>query len=147
MHKLIPPHLFLLCAASMPILDDMCPIYRVTLSYIRYAGISMFAAGLLLAYYVSKVFKKYDTEIHTFGKPTRMITEGFFKYSRNPIYVGFTASLIGLNLFMGSLSTLFPTCLFVVVTQYMYIPYEEKTIEKLFGTEYLNYKRKVRRWL
>ena len=82
------------------------------------------------------------------GKPTtRLITEGVFAYSRNPIYLGAILIFAGLGFLLNILwflTVLLPIIL--VVRQALVLP-EEEYLDGLFGEEYRAYKSGVRRWL
>jgi protein-S-isoprenylcysteine O-methyltransferase Ste14 len=63
------------------------------------------------------------------------------------MYVGFVALLMGCSILSGNLlSFLSPLFLFVILN-WMFIPYEEEKMENTFGGKYLDYKKRVRRWL
>ena len=79
--------------------------------------------------------------------PKKLVTSGFFKFSRNPTYLGMTLALFGEAIFLGSLVTFILPILFFVLINKTNIPVEEKNLEKKFGKKYLNYKKKVRRWI
>jgi len=96
---------------------------------------------------VRKLFDKTDTEIHTFKRPRKLVTSGLFKISRNPIYLGFTISLLGVWVLLGTILPIVGCLIFIIVTNKYYIPYEENAMEKIFGTAYIDYKSKVRRWI
>ncbi|MDF3029106.1 MAG: Isoprenylcysteine carboxyl methyltransferase family protein [Fluviicola sp.] len=90
----------------------------------------------------------FNTEIHTFKTPQKLVTHGLFKYSRNPIYLGFVIALFGVWILLsGNLFSLFGVMFFFLIANFGYIPYEEKQMETIFGQEYLAYKNKVRRWI
>lgn len=76
-----------------------------------------------------------------------MVTHGLFKYSRNPIYLGFSISLAGVIIVLGAISPIVVLVLFIAITNTWYIPFEEQNMEALFGEAYLNYKRTTRRWI
>ena len=88
-----------------------------------------------------------ETEINTFKPPKRLVTDGLFRYSRNPIYLGFTLALLGWAIVLGNLAALDGVLLFFLAAHFWYIPFEEKAMKKEFGTVYEQYKKQVRRWL
>ena len=96
---------------------------------------------------IGKRFRKVKTQIHTFKKPKKLVTDGLFQYSRNPIYLGFTMALLGIAFLLGSLTALIPVLFFFLVANFWYIPFEEKNMQMVFGQSYSFYSRKVRRWL
>jgi protein-S-isoprenylcysteine O-methyltransferase Ste14 len=63
------------------------------------------------------------------------------------MYVGFVIFVTGLSVLSGNILALLWPVFFFIVLDRMFIPYEEEKMENTFGPEYLEYKRKVRRWL
>jgi protein-S-isoprenylcysteine O-methyltransferase Ste14 len=112
----------------------------------NYIGLLFIVFGGLMVVSVGRQFKKVQTEIHTFKRPKKLVTTGWFRVSRNPIYLGFLLLLLGVWLFLGTLLPIIGCIMFVVITDLWYIPYEEKALEATLGQPYINYKSKVRRW-
>jgi protein-S-isoprenylcysteine O-methyltransferase Ste14 len=82
------------------------------------------------------------------GQPTRaMIDEGPYRLSRNPLYVGLLALYLGLGLLAPTVwgLLLFPAA--VVLVLWGAIRPEERFLHELFGASYVDYTRRVRRWL
>jgi protein-S-isoprenylcysteine O-methyltransferase Ste14 len=86
------------------------------------------------------------TNIVTFGEPTRLVADGWFRWSRNPMYLGFALLLTGVALALGGAVTFVPTALFVLAAEKVYIPFEERAMTRAFGDEYVRYAGQVRRW-
>jgi len=83
-----------------------------------------------------------------FHPPKKFIVRGPYKYIRNPMMLGVWLMLIGEALILHSLILLFFTiCLVIPVGVIFVIRYEEHDLEKRFGNEYLEYKKKTWRWL
>jgi protein-S-isoprenylcysteine O-methyltransferase Ste14 len=81
-------------------------------------------------------------------KPTtRIVSEGAFRYSRNPVYLSLTLLYIGMSLIIDSLWVLVMVVPALVLTQWGVIYREERYLEHKFGEEYRNYARSVRRWI
>ena len=77
----------------------------------------------------------------------RLVTEGAFQYSRNPIYLGGMVFFFGLAILLGSLvGFIFPAIIFMLV-HFLYIPNEEEELKTMFGEEYLDYLKRVRKWI
>ena len=85
--------------------------------------------------------KKMSTDANT------LIKSGPFKYSRNPIYLGFLLILIGLALVLGSFSGFLGGFFYFLIADLWSIPNEEQKLIQIFGESYLTYKRQVRKWL
>jgi protein-S-isoprenylcysteine O-methyltransferase Ste14 len=83
----------------------------------------------------------------TFDIPTILVTDGIYKYSRNPMYLGFALLTMGIWMLLGTLSAIFVAILFLILLDQYYIRYEEAVLQKKFGATYLEYKNRVRRWL
>lgn len=77
---------------------------------------------------------------------TRFVTEGIFKYSRNPAFLGFDLMYTGvLLIYLNPLNILFTG--FVIVMLHLQILQEERYLQQRFGEEYVAYKEKVSRYL
>jgi protein-S-isoprenylcysteine O-methyltransferase Ste14 len=90
--------------------------------------------------------KKYDTP-EKFQKTTYLIKKGAYKYSRNPMYLGSIIFLFGLSFVLGNLISFISPIFFFAIINWMFIPYEEEKMKDEIGTEYLEYMKKVRRWI
>ena len=103
--------------------------------------------GVILNFWSDSLFKKKKTTIKPGGKATYLIDFGPFKFSRNPIYLGMTLILLGVVFLFGSpVLFLFPFIFFLLMQQ-IFIPMEEKEMERSFGKNYVEYKKHVRRWI
>lgn len=81
--------------------------------------------------------------------PTRLVVAGFYRYVRNPMYVGFIAGWLGLWVVFGraSRNSLIGAALIFLCVHLFVILYEEPTLRGKFGAGYDEYRRHVRRWL
>jgi len=77
---------------------------------------------------------------------TELVAEGLFRYSRNPIYLGMILALLGVFLIAPTGATLLIFVLCYVLMQ-IQIRLEEEHLTRLHGQRYLDYKKKVRRWI
>lgn len=83
-----------------------------------------------------------------FIPPQRLVVVGFYRYVRNPMYVGFAAGWIGLWIVFGRASmTAIVVALAVALGVHLFVVfYEEPTLRDKFGADYEEYCRNVRRW-
>ena len=102
---------------------------------------------MLLDVWAASLFRESRTSLKLRGGVASLITDGPFGFSRNPIYLGIMMALLGLAIFLGSLMVFLYPVLFFILFQFVIIPLEERRMEEAFGEVYLEYKRKVRRWL
>ena len=80
--------------------------------------------------------------------PQRLVVTGFYRYVRNPMYLGFAAGWIGLWIVFGHANpVLIASVAIVVLGVHLFVVfYEEPTLRRKFGTDYEEYCRNVRRW-
>jgi protein-S-isoprenylcysteine O-methyltransferase Ste14 len=84
-----------------------------------------------------------------FDPPRRLVIHGLYRYTRNPMYVGMAAFLIGEALFLPVIARemwILLAVLAIAVNAFILL-YEEPTLRRLFGEDYADYCRHVRRWL
>jgi protein-S-isoprenylcysteine O-methyltransferase Ste14 len=110
-------------------------------------GLLLVAAGSGLSCYAAALFAAGDTTKNPSGEPAAFVVAPPYTVTRNPMYLGFTTILFGFATFFGSPAMLLAPIVFVVVIDQMIIPEEEKTMERLYGQQYRDYKNRVARWL
>jgi protein-S-isoprenylcysteine O-methyltransferase Ste14 len=76
-----------------------------------------------------------------------LVTNGVFRYSRNPMYVSLLCVLIGWAIWLGSMLNLFLIAGFVSYITIFQIKPEEEVLKTLFGEAYEQYCSNVRRWM
>jgi len=126
---------------SLLVKKKECPI---TIHDVKsYTGI-----GVVLNLWTDALFKQHKTTVKPCENPTHLAMSGPFRVSRHPMYFGTVAILLGIAIALGPLISLVVPVLFVIVMEVIFIPFEERNLEKAFGKEYLDYKKKVRRrWI
>lgn len=147
MHRVLPPVAFLLSLALIYGLHAIAPGTALILWPYNLLGIPIFAAGLGVAVWGSRKFARVGTNIRTFEEPGRLVTDGLFQYTRNPMYVGLSLALVGASVVSGSATPFLIAAAFIVLTDRWYIRFEERKLKEKFGAEYEAYRRRVRRWL
>ncbi len=141
-----PPLLALLCFAVTLALHLMLPTERTV--YLHHVlGLLLVAGGVGLSLYAAAIFQARDTTKNPYGEPAKFVTTLPYTFTRNPMYVGITAVLLGFAVFFASPVMILAPVVFAVVIDRMVIPREEQTMERIFGAEYADYQGRVRRWL
>jgi protein-S-isoprenylcysteine O-methyltransferase Ste14 len=81
--------------------------------------------------------------------PTRLVVVGFYRYVRNPMYLGFFVGWLGLWVIFGraNLAVITGVCMAALGVVLFVLLYEEPHLRKMFGAEYEEYCRNVRRWI
>jgi len=110
-------------------------------------GAIIIGAGLLVALWSRSLFLKSKTTLSPYELPTSLVTGGPFRISRNPMYLGMAAMLLGVSTLLGTLAAFAFPAMFVMIIDALFIPNEETKLEKTFGAKYRKYKSEVRRWL
>ena len=104
-------------------------------------------AGSLLAAWSMFEFRRPGTSLAQDTPTTTLVTSGPFRFSRNPIYVGFVLLMVGFSLSFRSLWALLLIAPTTFAIQRFTVSREEAYLEREFGEDYVSYKRSVRRWL
>lgn len=147
MKKILPPQLFYFSIVLMILLHFLAP-FKILLNFpVTLTGILLLFTGAIMAIKEKRRFARVKTNIKTFDKPDKLLTDGLYKYSRNPMYLGFVIALLGVWLLLGSLSPLLIVLLFIFIANIVYISFEEKMMGETFGDVYFNYKNKTRKWI
>lgn len=80
------------------------------------------------------------------SKASRLVTHGPFRFTRNPMYLGFALMLAGWALWLDNLAALLGIPLFLMVVTVLQIVPEERALQDRFGEEYVRYRERVNRW-
>ncbi|GEK11356.1 methyltransferase family protein [Pseudoalteromonas peptidolytica] len=148
MKMLLPPFLFLIFIIAMGLICWAAGFPHSFGFPYNLIGISIIGIGFVISMTGKKLFKKLETNIMAFDEPTVLVASGIYKYTRNPMYLGFTIAIFGFAILLGgSFSSFLLTAAFFLITDRWYIPYEERMMHAKFGREYEAYCRKVRRWI
>jgi protein-S-isoprenylcysteine O-methyltransferase Ste14 len=110
-------------------------------------GLILVAGGVALMFFAAAIFQARDTTKNPYGEPTQFVVQAPYTWTRNPMYLGFTTTLLGCAVFFSSLTMLLAPAIFFSVIDRLVIPREEETMERRFGQEYVAYKDRVRRWI
>ena len=105
------------------------------------------AAGAGLSAYAAALFSARDTTKNPYGEPARLVTLPPYTFTRNPMYLGLTAILLGFAIFFWSAAMLLTPVAFFLLIDRLVIPREEQALERIFANAYLDYQHRVRRWL
>ena len=112
-----------------------------------WSGFLVIGAGIFLAFRCRALFLRNRTTLSPYETPAVLITTGPFRFSRNPVYLAMAALLFGSAVVLGTLMPFVFTVLFIAIIEVLFIPDEERRLEEVFGEEYREYKREVRRWM
>ncbi len=142
-----PPMLYVGTLFLGLLLQLLCPSHIASTPWVRVMGVTLAVASGLTAQWGSRTMHRAGTNVLP-SKPTlAIVTNGPFRYSRNPLYLANAIFYLGLSLVFNAV---WPLALFVpmvLVIHWGIIRREERYLEAKFGEAYLAYKARVRRWI
>ncbi len=107
----------------------------------------MILVGLLLLVSANGLFVRAGTDVIPFRNVNALVTHGIYRYTRNPMYLGMTAVLLGCAVTVGATLALPVPLVFAIIVEYRFIRPEEQMLRRQFPEEYPAYCARVRRWL
>jgi len=111
------------------------------------AGPLSIAAGAGLVLHCNGLFARIGQgSIVPIDPARRLVVAGPYRYSRNPVYVGYLAVLVGIFLLSGDLLMLLYAVAFFFYLRF-FVRLEEPDLLERFGDEYRQYQVSVPRWL
>jgi protein-S-isoprenylcysteine O-methyltransferase Ste14 len=90
---------------------------------------------------------KAKTTVKPFQESATLVTDGVYRISRHPTYLGFVLILLGLAILLGSLTPFFIVPIFAVVMDRVFIVADERMLAEKFDQAWLDYKATVRHWV
>lgn len=145
--KIHPPVLTVIFIVIASVAKWAIPIQFQVLDNLRLVGLGLVVSGFLLGVTAFLAFRKARTTLNPHGRVSAIVTDGVYRFTRNPIYLGFLLMLIGFPLNSGNTWGVLLAPVFVMSMNGLVIAHEEAYLEEKFGEMYTGYKRRVRRWL
>jgi len=145
--KILPPLLSALHLGAALMLGWLVPLPDSAPGWIRALGWVITLAGLALGGIALSELIRAGNSPDPHMPTTRMVTAGLYRFSRNPIYLGFLCLTIGLPLIFGSVWGVIAGFIQQFLFGYLIIRPEETYLARKFGQEYREYVVRVRRWL
>jgi len=142
-----PPLIFLAGLAVGFGLEALLPGSSVPDAVAWIVGGVLLLAGVALLFSFERAFHRKGTAANPWRPTTAIATEGPYRLTRNPAYLGMALVYVGIALCSEALWVLLPLPLVLAIIDRGVIAREERYLERKFGQEYVDYKRRVRRWL
>ena len=142
-----PPLLFVLPIVASLALEWLVPTSFVPGALRWILGALIFVAGIALTGGGFVTQKRAGTDPIPSNPSTRIVAHGLYRLTRNPMYLGFALATLGLAILVDSAWMLLVVPIGLILTDRIIIAREERYLARKFGEEYLNYKRRVRRWI
>jgi protein-S-isoprenylcysteine O-methyltransferase Ste14 len=144
---IFPPILFVGTLLLGLLLHYLWPVHITRGSWVRVVGAILAVASIALAVWGARTMRCAGTNVDPTKPALSIVTDGPFRFSRNPLYVANALFYVGLTLVFNAV---WPLVLFgpmLFVAQWGIIRREERYLEAKFGDTYRAYKGRVRRWL
>ena len=144
---LVPPRVMLALLILSVTVGLALPVAGPLAWPVRVVGIVLAAAALAISASSAQRFERVGTNILPYLDPDVLVSDGHFRWTRNPMYVGFLGLLTGVAVATGSLTAWAGPVLYFLYSQLWIIPFEEARMQARFGPDYDEYRRRVPRWL
>ena len=142
-----PPIIALMFIVLAYFLGRFAPLPFVAPAILRNLGLLMAFIGFLLGIGAFLEFRNARTTVDPHGSSQQVVTSGIYRFTRNPIYLGFLLMVMGLPLNSGLYWGVVMAPFYIFLMNRLVIEHEEDYLEKKFGKTYASYKAQVRRWL
>jgi len=109
-------------------------------------GPALIIAGSGLLGSFARAFQGAQTPIDPYSPSTAIVTDGPYRLSRNPAYLGMALTCAGIAIAANAPWALVPLPVAIAIIDRGVIAREERYLERKFGAPYADYKRRVRRW-
>jgi len=117
--------------------------------YIQSIGMILcfFSTGIVTTLAAQHIQTGRSTWLPVVEKPKKLIAQGFYNNTRNPMYLVETVFFIGIACLFGHILLLGYTFLFFLATHILIVFVEEPELKKKFGASYAAYTKRVPRWI
>jgi len=142
-----PPILVLILLLVSACLMATIPLAPIRIPAARVIGVFLLLIGLITGFSGFSAFRKVGTSLRPGEEPTQFVTQGPFRITRNPMYLGLGLLLTAVFFLTKSAFFPIPPVVFFLLMNFVLVPFEEKLMTEHFGEPYSEYRRRVRRWL
>jgi protein-S-isoprenylcysteine O-methyltransferase Ste14 len=146
--KIPPVVLVVLFAIAMWLVAQWLPPMALPAWWGQVLAIVLAGAGMAVALAGVLAFRRADTTVdpRVPEQTSSLVIKGIYRYSRNPMYLGFLMLLTALACYLMNVAALAMLPLFVLYMNRLQIIPEERYLQEKFGAEYQVYSKQVRRW-
>ncbi|HME80962.1 MAG TPA: isoprenylcysteine carboxylmethyltransferase family protein [Candidatus Eremiobacteraceae bacterium] len=142
-----PPFIYLLGLLLAWPLERFVPLH-LPLGLVRWPLAALLLLGWLALWFMAlPMFRKAHTPISPVQPTTALMTTGIYGRTRNPLYLGLALFYLMITVVAqsGWMLVLFVPVMLII--RFAVIAAEERYLDRRFGQEYLDYKKRVPRWL
>lgn len=128
------------------LIDRWYPLPILPARAAAWIGAGCAALGLI-AVAALRAFRRARTSALPWRPSTALVTDGPFRFTRNPIYLGFTLVYVGVSIAVNAAWPLLFLPVVIAVMSVGVIAREEAYLARVFGDAYRDYCARVRRWI
>jgi protein-S-isoprenylcysteine O-methyltransferase Ste14 len=147
--KVPPPIVAVVVGVGMWLISTVAPQAAPAAVPRLIAALGIALIGGAAAASGAAAFRKAQTTVSPLypERASAFVSNGIYRFTRNPMYLGLLLVLFGVAIFLWSLPALIGLPAFIgYIWRFQIVP-EERVLEQMFGAQYVEYKRRVRRWL
>jgi protein-S-isoprenylcysteine O-methyltransferase Ste14 len=148
-HRIPPPIVGLVFAGGMWMVAGWPPILPISWIVRLWVAVLLGALGIAVALGGVLSFRRAQTTVNPLKPETSsaLVCSGVYTFTRNPMYLGMALGLLAWAVFLASSWALAGPVLFALfITRFQIVP-EERALDRLFGQQFVDYRKRVRRWL
>lgn len=147
--KIPPVFVTFIFAMLMYVLTRFVPIGHFGFAGRTYAvyGLSLLAVVIMLVSVIQFFMSKTTVDPSNLNKTSKLVMNGIYKYSRNPMYLSLLLLLLAFAIWLGNAFNILIAAGFVSYMNKFQILPEEEALTKIFNKEYSQYSLLTRRWL
>ncbi len=147
--KVLPPVVALTILLAMWVISLFTPSAEIGLLFRALAGATIALLGVGISFSGVAAFRRAETTVNPMkpGDASSLVTNGVFRFTRNPMYLGMLLVIIGWAVFLSAPWVFAGPLAFVAYLTRFQITPEERVLASIFGEPYRSYISQVRRWL
>jgi protein-S-isoprenylcysteine O-methyltransferase Ste14 len=147
--KVPPDVVWVIVAGLMWLVSTKTPRVEIPSTFRGGLAVVLTVAGVALMAGARAALVRAETTWRpmTPGQTTRLVSSGVYSVSRNPIYLGMLLVMFGWAVLLNSPGALVVSAAFVAYLDRFQIRPEERALTGILGQEYVEYRKRVRRWV
>lgn len=142
-----PPVHFAICVIAAFILCRIAPLPIIASVYHVVIGLGLIALSAIIDIWAVLTLRAAKTAILPNRTAHHLVTRGPFRFTRNPVYLGYVGTLTGFGFLMADGWFFIAAICFIITTTLVSIRREEMHLLARFGVDFENYCKRTRRWI
>ena len=142
-----PPRIAMALILLAAAIHFLVPLPLIHLFSSVLVAISVGIAGFAVMMWAWWQFQKHKVAICPTDETDYLITDGVYRITRNPMYLGMIMMLFAIAAFVGTLPFYVAAIAYFIIINWAFCPYEEDKLAGAFRQNYAAYRSQVRRWI